>query len=114
LEDQTSEPNPLAGLPRVFFSRSLPQVEVPWNMSAMPDLIYPTAGGERPADLENQLKYDGALLRLAMREATVYRLVAEVQRRLKPPSVVPDPAMDLSSPNSIQRFLRDPKRDKPN
>jgi 2-polyprenyl-6-methoxyphenol hydroxylase-like FAD-dependent oxidoreductase len=86
--------DPLAGLPRAFFSESLPLIEAPWGMSAIPDLVYPGTRGERPADFENRLKYNRALIRTAIRDAAVQRLLAEVQQLLKPPSVLQDPAID--------------------
>jgi 2-polyprenyl-6-methoxyphenol hydroxylase-like FAD-dependent oxidoreductase len=94
LKERATKADALSGLPLAFFSESLPLVEAPWNMSAVPDLAYPEIPGERPADFESQLKYNGALLRIAMRDATVHRLLAEVQQLLKPPSVLQDPAVD--------------------
>ena len=69
-------------------------IEAPWGMSAIPDLVYPGTRGERPADFENRLKYNRALIRTAIRDAAVQRLLAEVQQLLKPPSVLQDPAID--------------------
>ena len=65
-----------------------------WSTSAVPDLAYPDTRGERPADFESRLEYNGALMRTAMRNAVVHRLLAEVQQLLKPPSVLQDPAVD--------------------
>ena len=86
--------DPLAGLAQVFFSESLPLVETPWNMSAVPDFVYPDTRGERPADFKSRLKYDGALIRAAIRDAAIHRLLTEVQQLLKPPSALQDPAFD--------------------
>jgi hypothetical protein len=94
LKGRATKPDPLAGLAPAFFSEGLPLVEAPWNMSAVPDLIYPETRGERPADFENRLQYNGALLRAAIRDPAVHRLMAEVQQLLKPPSVLRDPAVD--------------------
>jgi hypothetical protein len=69
-------------------------VEAPWNMSAVPDLIYPETRGERPADFESRLKYNGALIRTAIHDPAVHRLLTEVHQLLKPPSVLQDPAVD--------------------
>jgi hypothetical protein len=57
-------------------------------------MAYPQTRGERPADFESRLKYNGALMRTAMRDAAVHRLLVEVQQLLKPPSVLQDPAID--------------------
>jgi 2-polyprenyl-6-methoxyphenol hydroxylase-like FAD-dependent oxidoreductase len=94
LGGRATQADPLAGLALAFFSESLPLVEAPWNMSAVPDLVYPETRGERPADFESRLQYNGALLRAAMRDAAVHRLLVEVQQLLKPPSVLEDPAVD--------------------
>jgi 2-polyprenyl-6-methoxyphenol hydroxylase-like FAD-dependent oxidoreductase len=94
LKGRTTKANPFAGLALVFFSESLPLVEAPWNMSAVPDLVYPETRGERPADFDSRLKYNGALIRTAMYDAAVHRLLVEVQQLLKPPSVLQDPAVD--------------------
>jgi 2-polyprenyl-6-methoxyphenol hydroxylase-like FAD-dependent oxidoreductase len=94
LKDRATTADPLAGLTLAFFSESLPLVEAPWNMSAVPDLVYPEARGERPADFESSLKYSAALIRTAMRDPAVHRLMTEVHQLLKPPSVLQDPAVD--------------------
>ncbi|WP_198030118.1 FAD-dependent monooxygenase [Bradyrhizobium sp. Tv2a-2] len=94
LDGRATKSDPLAGLAAAFFSESLALVEAPWNMAAVPDMIYPETRGERPADFEDRLKYDGALMRVAMNDASVHRLLAEVQQLLKPPSVLQDPDVD--------------------
>jgi 2-polyprenyl-6-methoxyphenol hydroxylase-like FAD-dependent oxidoreductase len=94
LKGRATTADPLAGLALAFFSESLPLVEAPWNMSAVPDLVYPEARGERPADFESSLKYSAALIRTAMRDPAVHRLMTEVHQLLKPPSVLQDPAVD--------------------
>ncbi|MGY3606675.1 MULTISPECIES: FAD-dependent monooxygenase [unclassified Bradyrhizobium] len=94
LQGRATKADPLAGLALAFFSESLPLVEGPWNMSAIPDLVYPETRGERPADFESRLQYNGALLRAAMRDPAVHRLLAEVQQLLKPPSALQEPAVE--------------------
>ncbi len=85
--------DPLAGLAPAFFARIRPLIEAPWNMSAVPDMMYPETRGERPADFENTVRFSGALARLAMREPAIHRLMMEVLHLLKPPSVYQDPAL---------------------
>jgi 2-polyprenyl-6-methoxyphenol hydroxylase-like FAD-dependent oxidoreductase len=94
LKGRATKADPLAGLALAFFSESLPLVEAPWNMSAVPDLVYPETRGERPADFESRLKYNGALIRTAIHDAAVHRLLTEVTQLLKSPSVLQDPAVD--------------------
>lgn len=94
LKGRATKADPVAGLARAFFSESLPLVEAPWDMSAVPDLVYPETRGERPADFDGRLNYNGALIRTAMHNVAVHRLLLEVQQLLKPPSVLQDPAVD--------------------
>jgi len=94
LKDRATTADPLAGLALAFFCEAVPLVEAPWSMSAVPDLAYPETRGERPPDFESRLEYNSALIRTAMRDAAVHRLLAEVQQLLKPPSVLKDPAVD--------------------
>ncbi|MCA1458335.1 squalene monooxygenase [Bradyrhizobium sp. BRP22] len=94
LKSRATKADPLAGLALAFFSESLPLVEAPWNMSAIPDLVYPETRGERPPDFESRLQHNAALLRAAIRDPAVHRLMAEVQQLLKPPSVLQDPAVE--------------------
>jgi 2-polyprenyl-6-methoxyphenol hydroxylase-like FAD-dependent oxidoreductase len=94
LNRRATKADPLAGLAPEFFSEAVPLVEAPWNMSALPDLAYPETRGERPADFEDRRKYNGALIRAAIRDSSVHQLLSEVQQLLKPPSVLEDPAID--------------------
>ncbi|HVJ52779.1 MAG TPA: FAD-dependent monooxygenase [Aliidongia sp.] len=94
LRDRAANADPLDGLAGTFLAETLPLVQAPWNMSAMPDLVYPETRGERPADFQNQLKYNGALTRLAIRDPAIHKLMVEVQQLLVPPSALQDPAVD--------------------
>lgn len=94
LKGRVTKANPLAGLALAFFSEGLPLVEAPRNMSAVPDLVYPETRGECPAHFESRLKYNGALIRTAIHDPAVHRLLTEVHQLLKPPSVLQDPAVD--------------------
>jgi hypothetical protein len=60
-------------------------------MAALPDFVYPNTRGDRPADLEQSLRFSEALHRLAIRDADVQRLMIEVWHMLKPISVYQDP-----------------------
>ena len=114
LKDRATKADPLAGLAPAFFSKAVPLVEAPWSMSAVPDLAYPETRGERSADFESRLEYNRALMRTAMRDAAVHRLLAEVQQLLKPPSVLQDPAVNRlvqselfqMAPNNLNRTPR--------
>ena len=62
-------------------------------MSAIPDFIYPQTRGQRPEDLEYRLKSQLALARIATRDPSVYKLVAEVRHLLKPLEALDEPAL---------------------
>ncbi len=63
-------------------------------MSAVPDLVYPETRGERPADFESSLKSSAALIRTAMRDPAVHRLLSGSSSKAQAASVLQDPAVD--------------------
>jgi len=83
--------SPFSTLAHQFLVEAESLVQEPWIMSAIPDFIYPQTRGERPEDLQNTLKSQGALNRLATRDADVYELLGEVRHLLKPMSVLSNP-----------------------
>lgn len=91
LQERATLPDPLAGLGQAFLAEAKVLIETPWSMAALPDFVYPNTRGERPADLEQSLRFSEALHRLAMRDADVQRLMVEVWHMLKPISVYQDP-----------------------
>ncbi|MEJ0017916.1 MAG: hypothetical protein WDN25_15385 [Acetobacteraceae bacterium] len=93
LGERATEPDPLAGLGRVFLAAASRLVETPWSMAAIPDFACPGTRGERPADLDQSLAFFSALFRLAERDAAVQRLTVEVWHMLKPISAYRDPEL---------------------
>ena len=95
LKERATKADPLSGLPLDVLFR-----EPAAGRGAVEHVGGPGSGlsGRSPANARQisraSLKYNGALLRIAMRDATVHRLLAEVQQLLKPPSVPQDPAVD--------------------
>jgi 2-polyprenyl-6-methoxyphenol hydroxylase-like FAD-dependent oxidoreductase len=85
--------DPLATLAQAFLAEAEALIEDPWAISAIPDFIYPQTRGKRPADLEDRLKSQGALARIATRDPAVYELFAEVRHLLKPLSVLSEPEL---------------------
>jgi hypothetical protein len=85
--------DPIATLGRAFLAEAESIIEAPWAISAITDLIYPQTRGERPEDLEDRLKFQGALARISTYNADVYKLVAEVRRLLKSLSVLDEPEL---------------------
>jgi hypothetical protein len=62
-------------------------------MAAIPDFAFPDTRGERPLDLEERLRFAGALSRVAARDAAVQRTVVEVWHMLRPRSAYQDPEL---------------------
>ncbi|MDQ3205308.1 MAG: FAD-dependent oxidoreductase [Pseudomonadota bacterium] len=79
--------DPLAMLAPTFFAEVNTLLETPWIMAAIPDFIFPTTVGQRPADLQRNLRFAAALTRLAARKPDVHKLMMEVQGLVKPRSV---------------------------
>lgn len=86
--------NPLATLSRAFLAETEALIEQPWAISAIPDFIYPQTRGDRPKDLEDRLKSQLALARIATRDPVVHELVSEVRHLLKPLSTLKDPELE--------------------
>jgi len=81
----------LAKLTREFLTEVENLLIAPWEISAVPDFIYPQTLGVRPKDLQKRLESMGALNLLASRDAHVHQLLGEVRHLLKPMSVLEDP-----------------------
>jgi hypothetical protein len=86
--------DPLDGLAPSFFAEASTLIEGPWAMAAIPDFAHPSTRGERPADLEQQLKVSLAMNKLAARDPAVHKLLSEVQHLLKPRSVLQTPELE--------------------
>jgi 2-polyprenyl-6-methoxyphenol hydroxylase-like FAD-dependent oxidoreductase len=85
--------DPFAALGRAYLAEAEAIIEAPWAMSAIPDFIYPQTRGERPEDLEDRLKFQGALTRISTQDAAVYKVFSEVRNLLKPLSVLDEPEL---------------------
>jgi 2-polyprenyl-6-methoxyphenol hydroxylase-like FAD-dependent oxidoreductase len=79
--------DPLATLAPRFFAEVNTLLETPWMMAATRDFVFPETEGERPADLQRNLKFAAALTRLAARKPDVHKLMVQVQNLVKPRSV---------------------------
>ena len=87
------ERDPLEGLAQSFFAAIQEVLDTPWSSAAVSDFVYPETRGDRPADLENTLKFGQAMMVLAARDADVHKLRMEVMNLLKPRSVFHDPGL---------------------
>jgi 2-polyprenyl-6-methoxyphenol hydroxylase-like FAD-dependent oxidoreductase len=93
LADHAAGADPVAGVTTAFLAGAPGVIQAPWDMSAIPDLIFPATRGERPANLAQIMAYGMALGVLAGRDGAVHRLDAEVRALLKPPTVLLEPAL---------------------
>jgi 2-polyprenyl-6-methoxyphenol hydroxylase-like FAD-dependent oxidoreductase len=83
----------LESLTADFLAQAQPIIDAPWAMAVIPDFLDPLTHGERPADLENALKFGAALTRAAYEDAAIHKLMFEVQHLLKPRSALREPAI---------------------
>ena len=60
------------------------------------DFVFPTTTGERPANLDQLLRLNGALLRLAAEDPAVHRRMVEVNSLIRP-------RRDLFEPDLMNR-----------
>jgi 2-polyprenyl-6-methoxyphenol hydroxylase-like FAD-dependent oxidoreductase len=80
----------LGGLAPAFFAAIQDVLAAPWSV-AENDFIYPKTRGPCPANFQQRLKYSGALLKVAVEDANVHRIMMEVNNLVKPPSALRDP-----------------------
>jgi 2-polyprenyl-6-methoxyphenol hydroxylase-like FAD-dependent oxidoreductase len=86
----------LADLAPAFFTEACSVIESPWGQAAVPDFVMPETKGQRPPDFANQLRFGGALARLAAEDPDVHKLLAEVRHLIRPSS-------DLRAPDLVAR-----------
>jgi 2-polyprenyl-6-methoxyphenol hydroxylase-like FAD-dependent oxidoreductase len=86
------ETDPLGWLQSIYFQKLAAVLDAPWSV-AVSDFVYPETTGTRPENFEQTLKFAGGLLRLAVQDPEVHKLMTEVQQMLKPPSVYADPEL---------------------
>ena len=86
------ESDPLGWLQSNYFQRLAEVLEAPWSV-AVSDFIYPETTGTRPETFERSMQFAAGLMRLAVQDPEIHRLVTEVQQLLKPPSVYNDPEL---------------------
>jgi flavin-dependent dehydrogenase len=82
-----------ASLAMPFFARAAEIIDGPWQMSALPDFVYPQTKGERPPDFETFLQLGAALDRLAFQDAEVFTLMQEVRQLVTPRTALMTPPM---------------------
>jgi 2-polyprenyl-6-methoxyphenol hydroxylase-like FAD-dependent oxidoreductase len=88
----------LAGAWRPFFKSVAEILDTPWALAVVPDFVFPSTVGERPADLEASLRFGAALTRATAKHPDIHKLVGEVQHLMRPRSA-------LMAPPVLQRVL---------
>jgi 2-polyprenyl-6-methoxyphenol hydroxylase-like FAD-dependent oxidoreductase len=91
LQSRVGSDDPLESLAQYFFAAIHPLIEGTWAMSAIPDFANPATRGQPPKDIGDSLRFSGALIRLAARDAKVHELVNAVRSLVRPASALRDP-----------------------
>ena len=89
---RTGLSDPLVGLAPAFFAETQGLLEAPWA-TAVSDFVFPETRGDRPADFDTRLQYGRALIRLAAHDASVHKILAEVNSLLRPQRALRDPQL---------------------
>jgi 2-polyprenyl-6-methoxyphenol hydroxylase-like FAD-dependent oxidoreductase len=92
LNTAVGESDPLGWLQSIYFQKLAQVLDAPWSV-AVADLIYPETTGTRPETFDRSMKFAAGLLRLAVRDPEIHKLMTEVQQLLKPPSAYNDPEL---------------------
>jgi 2-polyprenyl-6-methoxyphenol hydroxylase-like FAD-dependent oxidoreductase len=92
LATAADESDPLGWLQSIYFKKLAEVLEAPWSV-AVSDLIYPETTGVRPATFERSMQFSAGLMRLAVQDPEIHKLMMEVQQLLKPSSVYNDPEL---------------------
>ena len=90
--------NDAAALGGVTFSRSCREAmaaitEHAWRASTLGDFAYPQTRGNRPADLDQQLRFQRGVRALLARDESFYRLAFRVRSLLEPSTRFSEPAV---------------------
>jgi 2-polyprenyl-6-methoxyphenol hydroxylase-like FAD-dependent oxidoreductase len=85
--------DPLDGLAAAFFAEIQSLLEAPWA-TAVTDFAYPKTRGDRLPDFHKRLQYGAALTRLAAKDPSVHRIVAEVTNLIRPQSALREPQLE--------------------
>ena len=85
LEHRTGDNDPFEGLAPAYFAAIKPLVAAPWSMSTVSDFRNPLTRGAPPKNLENSLRFQAGLHRLAARDAEVHELMLSVRSFFPPP-----------------------------
>jgi 2-polyprenyl-6-methoxyphenol hydroxylase-like FAD-dependent oxidoreductase len=90
LAERSSSRDPFDGLALEYFANLQSILAAPWT-TAESDFVYPKTRGRRPPEFERRMQFTAALMRLAVEDACVHKLLYEVNHLLKPSTLLGDP-----------------------
>ena len=76
--------NPLEGLMEELMAKINPVIDNVWGLAALPDLAFPDARGRRPEGLDEALEYQSRLVKVALLDHSVHKLLLEVVGLITP------------------------------
>jgi len=82
LDARAKRADPLDRLASAFFEEIQGVLETPWGV-AMSDFVYPKTRGKRPENFEQAMQFNLGLVRLGAQDASVHKLMFEVNHLLK-------------------------------
>jgi 2-polyprenyl-6-methoxyphenol hydroxylase-like FAD-dependent oxidoreductase len=104
LDSRRRQAQPLAGLFEALMEQVTPLLDNIWALSALPDLAYPDARGERPDNLDEALQFNIALHRAAFLDADIHQRLFNVIALLKPASEIQSEAVVEKVQRLAQEF----------
>lgn len=93
----------LAGLWRTFFPIASEVVATPWTQAGSADLAYPETNGTRPSGFDVAQQFSRGVIQLALQEADVHKLLAEVTQLVTPRAALRDPALVKRVTQQVER-----------
>jgi 2-polyprenyl-6-methoxyphenol hydroxylase-like FAD-dependent oxidoreductase len=90
LDASSADSQALDGLAPAFFAAIQGVLASPWS-AAENDFIYEKTRGQCPKDFPQRMKFGAALQRIAAEDASVHRILTEVNHLMKPTSSLRDP-----------------------
>jgi 2-polyprenyl-6-methoxyphenol hydroxylase-like FAD-dependent oxidoreductase len=93
LASQVAKGSNHKGLSRAYFDGCLALNMTGWTVMETVDLLYPSTKGERPDDLEERWRVNGAIRALAQKDPEILKLAARVTHLLEPPTALRTPAI---------------------
>jgi 2-polyprenyl-6-methoxyphenol hydroxylase-like FAD-dependent oxidoreductase len=93
LQQRVHAASPLTGLQHNHLAAAVPVIDAAWSLSAIPDFAHPSTRGDRPADLEDRLRFTSGLYRLGARDPSVHKLLDSIRHLIVSPVALRDPEL---------------------